>query len=92
MPQANIRASDELYLAQNKEKTLSIELRKDDKSIGDIEFVQGRIVNFHTSDFCWGLNKRREAVVFDIVPTGSSCSKETFKTAKKAEKKNEFKF
>lgn len=89
---SKIRTSDELYLVQNKEKTLSLELRKDNKSIGNVEFEQGRIVDFKTSNFCWGLNRRREAEVFDIIPAGSSCSKETYKSAKMAEKKNEFKF
>jgi hypothetical protein len=87
-----LRNSDELYLIQNKEKTLSLELRKENKSIGFVEFVEGKIVDFKTSDFCWGLNKRRETEIFDLVPEGSNCNGDTYKTAEKVEKKNKFKF
>lgn len=87
-----IRSSDEIYLAQTKAKTLSLSLLKDNKVIDQIEFTQGRIVKFKTSSFCWALNKRREPEIFDLVPEGTECQGETYRTAKKAKKKNEFKF
>jgi hypothetical protein len=88
----SILSSEEIYLIQNRQNTLSLELRKNNKAISQIEFSEGIIVDFNALDFCWGLNKRREAEIFDIVPVGSNCNGDTYKTAKKVEKKNEFKF
>ena len=87
-----IRSSDEIYLVQTKTKTLSLRLLKDNKVCDQIEFTQGRIVKFKTSSFCWSLNKRREPEIFDLVPEETECSGDTYKSAKKVEKKNEFKF
>ena len=88
----DIQSSDEIYLTQNKTKTLSLSLLKGNKVFNQIEFTDGKIVKFKTTEFCWGLNKRREPEIFDLVPEGTECSGETYKTAKKVEKKNEFKF
>lgn len=87
-----IRSSDEIYLAQTKAKTLSLSLLKDNKVFDQIEFTQGKIVRFRTFAFCWALNKRREPEIFDLMPEGNECQGETYRTAKKAEKKSEFKF
>lgn len=87
-----IRSSDEIYLTKTKAKTLSLSLLRNNKSIDQIEFIEGKIVKFKTSSFCWALNKRREPEIFDLVPEGTECQGETYRTAKKAEKKNEFKF
>lgn len=87
-----IRSSDEIYLTQTKAKTLSLRLLRNNKTIDQIEFTEGKIVKFKTSSFCWALNKRREPEIFDLVPEGAECQGETYRTAKKAEKKNEFKF
>ena len=90
--QKEIKASDEIYLIQNKSKTLSLSLLKENKIFSRVEFNEGKIIKFKISEFCWGLNKRRETEIFDLVPEGTECSGDTYKTAKKAEKKNEFKF
>ncbi|HNP66303.1 MAG TPA: hypothetical protein PKH16_00225 [Aequorivita sp.] len=87
-----IKSSDEIYLTQTKSKTLSLSLLKNNKVFNQIEFIDGKIVKFKTSAFCWALNKRREPEIFDLVPEGTECQGETYRTAKKAEKKNEFKF
>lgn len=87
-----IQSSDEVYLIQSKTKTLSLRLLKDNKIFNQIEFADGEIVKFKTTEFCWGLNKRREPEIFDLVPDGTECSGDTYKSAKKVEKKNEFKF
>lgn len=88
----NIKSADEYYLVQNKEKTLSIELRKENKQIKVVEFSDGKITSIRVSEFCWGQNKKRKIEIFDIIPKGTSCNKNTYKSAQKAKKKNEFKF
>lgn len=87
-----IKSSDEIYLTQNKTKTLSLTLFKDNKAYQQVEFSSGKIVRFKTSEFCWGLNRRREPEIFDLIPDGTECGSNTYKTANKVEKKNEFKF
>lgn len=87
-----IQSSDEVYLTQNKIKTLTLSLIKDNKIFDRIAFSDGKIIKFKTSEFCWGLNRRREPEIFDLVPEGTECQGETYKTAKKVEKKKEFKF
>lgn len=87
-----VQSSDEIYLTQSKAKTLSLSLLKNNKIFNQIEFTDGKIVKFKTSEFCWGLDKRRELEIFDLVPEGTECSGETYKSVKKVEKKNEFKF
>jgi hypothetical protein len=64
----------------------------ENKIFDQVEFTDGKIVKFKTSEFCWGLNKRREPEIFDLVPEGTECSGDTYKSAKKVVKKNEFKF
>lgn len=87
-----IRSSDEIYLTHTKAKTLSLSLLRNNKTLDQIEFTEGKIVKFKISSFCWALNKRREPEIFDLVPEGAECQRETYRTAKKAETKNEFKF
>ena len=84
--------SDEIYLIHDKERTLSIELRKNNKIVGTIDFSSGRILKFDTSEFCWGQSKRKHIEIFNLVPNGSSCGSDTFKSARKAKSKNEIKF
>lgn len=85
-------AAEEVYLIQNRQKTLSLELRTGNRKTGQVEFSEGTILNFQTSEFCWGQNERRKIEVFDLVPTGAECSSTTYKSVKKVRKKNEFKF
>lgn len=87
-----LKAADELYLVQKKEKTLSIELRKDNKTTGIIDFSDGKIVDIEASRFCWSKGDRGRVVITDIRQRGSNCSSGSYSTAQKAKKKTEFKF
>ena len=89
---SQITASDEVYLVQNKERTLSLELRNDNVIAGTVEFTQGNITRFKAASFCWGKGDRGRIEIFDLIPSGAACSEDTYRTARKAEKKNEFKF
>lgn len=87
-----IKTSDEIYLTQTKAKTLSLSLLKNSKILTQVEFTDGKIVKFKISEFCWGMNRRRVPEIFDLVPEGTECNGDTYKTARKVVKKNEFKF
>ncbi len=87
-----ILAAEEIYLVQNRQKTLSLELRTGNRKTGQVEFSEGTIIRFQTTEFCWGQNQRRKIKVFDLVPSGTNCSTDTYKSVKKVKRKNEFKF
>ncbi|MEM7185477.1 MAG: hypothetical protein AAF466_02365 [Bacteroidota bacterium] len=86
----HFKMADEAYLVQNKVSTLSIELRKDNEPVQTIEFTDGTITDIQTSAFCWGQNRKRKIVVFDLTPPNESCNDDTYRSAKKAKKKHEF--
>ena len=90
--QNQIDKADEYYLIQEKEKTLSLELRKENERFTAVDFADGIIVNYTASQLCWGTKKGFRVEVLDIVPIGEPCSSETYSTAKKAKRKTEFKF
>lgn len=81
-----ILASDEIYLVQNKQKTLSLQLRSNNKISNTIEFVEGTITSVEASSFCWGENRRRKIEIFDIIPKGSKCNEGLYTSARKAKK------
>tara|TARA_R100000406_G_scaffold96116_2_gene92700 strand:- start:354 stop:1025 length:672 start_codon:yes stop_codon:yes gene_type:complete len=84
--------SQELYLIQNKQKTLSIELRDDNKTTKIIEFSEGKIIDFEPSEFCWGTKKGFKVQILDVVNVGSDCNGDLYKTYKKAKRKTEFNY
>lgn len=84
--------ADEVYLFQEKQNTLSIQLRNENKIMETIDFNDGIIVDFTVSDFCWGQNDRRDIEIFDLIPIDESCGEDLYRSAKKVKEKNEFKF
>lgn len=88
---SEINTSDEFYLIQNKEKTLSIELRKNGKALKVIEFTDGNIVNFKASQFCWG-SAGYKVEILDLVAVDDVCGSGTYGSARRAERKNEIRF
>lgn len=87
-----ILQADEVYLIKEKESTLSLQLRNNNKIIQTISFSEGTIIDFGVSQFCWGKNSRNKIEIFDLVPSNSSCGEELYHSATKAKKKTEFKF
>jgi hypothetical protein len=84
--------ADELYLVHRKESTLSIELRKDRKKVGMIEFDEGEIVDYEVSNFCWGTPKGFKVAIIDLIPKGASCGDNLYSSSKKAGRINEIGF
>ncbi|MEL6809708.1 MAG: hypothetical protein AAFP76_00040 [Bacteroidota bacterium] len=87
-----LNKADELYLIQQKEKTLSIQLRENNKASGSLDFANGTIVDIRASEFCWGTPKGYKVVLMDLVPVGSNCSGRMYKSAEKAERKADIRF
>ena len=88
--QKELLESQELYLVQNQQKTLSIEVRENNKVQNTIEFSEGKIIAITPMEFCWGTKKGFKVQLMDIIPVGANCSQETYKTYKRAKRKTEF--
>jgi membrane carboxypeptidase/penicillin-binding protein PbpC len=87
-----ILQADEVYLVQEKESTLSLQLRNNNKVSETISFSEGTILDYKASQFCWGKSSKNKIEIFDLVPSNSSCGEELYNSATKAKKKTEFKF
>ncbi len=87
-----ILQADEVYLVQEKESTLSLQLRNNNKIPRIVSFSEGTILEYKASQFCWGKSSRNKIEIFDLVPSNSSCGDELYNSATKAKKKTEFKF
>ncbi len=87
-----IFSSEELFLNQSETGLLSLHLVTDGKVIGNINFSEGRIVDFHASNFCWGFNKGYKVQLIDIVEHGTGCSENGYLSYSRAEKKAQIKF
>jgi hypothetical protein len=82
-----INKSDEYYLIKNKESTLSIELRKNNKKFRIIDFKQGIITNYKKQHFCWGQDMAHKILIFDLVSSNFGCSKNTHQNPEKTKNK-----
>ncbi len=89
---SSIARAQELYLVQNKEKTLSIEVRNQNKVAKTIEFGEGKIVSYKASHFCWGTSNGYKVRIMDLVDEGKTCGEDQYKSAKRAERKTEIRF
>ncbi|MDC8005219.1 hypothetical protein POV27_14250 [Aureisphaera galaxeae] len=88
----SIASAEEVYLVQNKQKTLSIEVRNGNKVSETIEFSQGNIIAYEASHFCWGTSNGYKVRIMDLVEQGRSCGEDQYKSAKRAERKTEIRF
>ena len=87
-----IFSSEELFLNQSETGLLSLRLVTDGKDIGNINFSEGRTVDFHASNFCWGFNKGYKVQLIDIVEHGTGCGENGYLSYSRAEKKAQIKF
>ena len=90
--QQRVMECDEVYLIQNQRNSHSITLYKNNTLIETISFADGAIVNFETSSFCWGQNKKRRIEIFDLVDKRHTCDGGLYKSANKAKKAHELSF
>lgn len=87
-----ILQADEVYLVQEKESALSLQLRNNNKISQTISFSEGKITAYKASQFCWGKSLKNKIEIFDLVLANSTCGAELYNSATKAKKKTEFKF
>lgn len=80
--------TDALFLKNNSTKECILELYTDNKLTGSFKFNEGAILGYRLAIFCWGTNKKNKQTIFDIIPEGSSCPKNTNKCFKKEKEQN----
>lgn len=81
--------AEEVYLVQNKQTTLSLEIRKNNKRKQLVEFSEGIILNYEASYFCWGALNNQKIRLVDV---SNNCSDGSSKSYKKVKQKATIQF
>ena len=88
-----INRADNIFLIENGLKSYGLQLYKNDEPIKNIQFNEGVIFAYRTSNCCWQENKKHQINIVDLVDGQGSCPNKTYKSAIQAKKKvNYFKF
>lgn len=87
-----IKQCEEIYLTSERNKILSIQLQKNNKLLQQIEFSQGKIVDYSASNLCWGSPKGFKVQIIDLVTNGENCGENGYLSYRRAQKQNEIKF
>lgn len=83
-----ITNADALFLKNNSTKECILELHTDNKLTGSFKFNDGAVLGYRLANFCWGTNDKNQQTLFDIIPEGTSCPKNTNKCYKKEKEQN----
>ncbi len=88
-----ITKADAVFLVEKGYKTYVLQLYTNAVKTQTIPFNQGVIFAFKGSNCCWQANKRHKLDIVDLVTEFNSCPHNTYRSAKRTEKKiNSFKF
>ncbi|AUP79692.1 hypothetical protein [Flavivirga eckloniae] len=79
--------ADAVFLIEKGLKTYVLKLYKDGKQTQFIQFNQGVVFTYKTSNCCWQENKKHQVDIVDLVTEFNSCPNKTYRSAKRAEKK-----
>ncbi len=83
-----IQEADAVFLTNKKQKQYSLELIRDNQPFATLDFNKGTIFAYELSRFCWGVDKRNRAILWDVVDQNSSCPGNSSKDAIRAEERN----
>lgn len=84
---SDIQHAEAVFLINDQVKQYALSLMKNGKSYRTVDFMELSIFAYRLSSFCWGEGERRKIKLFDLVDEASSCPKNTYKSAIKAEEK-----
>ncbi len=88
-----VMQSNKMFLIQDGLKNYALQLYKNNKPIKTVQFSEGVIFAYRTSNCCWQENEKHQINIVDLVDGQNSCPNKTYKSAKRAKKKvNYFKF
>ncbi len=74
---AKIRQADTFYLLNNQDKKYTLVLYKDNKKVEVIDLQSGVILAYELSKCCWGINKKGNWYLSDIIKECKSCKGDT---------------
>lgn len=88
-----IQNADEVFLSTYGVKNYVLKLYTNKKVVKTINFNDGVIFSYKTSNFCWKQDDKYRVQIIDIVESNKSCPKKSYRSAKRANKKiNYYKF
>lgn len=79
--------ADAVFLVEKGLKTYVLQLYKAGVKTDIIQFNQGIVFAYKSSNCCWQENKRHQVDIVDLVTEFNSCPNKTYRSAKRAEKK-----
>lgn len=82
-----ITKADAVFLVEKGYKTYALQLYKDAVKTQTIPFNQGVVFAFKGSNCCWQANKYHKLEIVDLVSDYNSCPNNTYRSAKRSEKK-----
>ena len=82
-----ITKADAVFLTEKGYKTYVLQLYTNAVKTKTIKFNQGVVFAFKGSNCCWQANKRHQLDIVDLVTEFNSCPYNTYRSAKRAEKK-----
>lgn len=85
-----ITDAETIFLSNSSYKQYALSLFKDGKLYQTINFSETTIFAYKLSFFCWSENDRRQIALADIIDEKSSCPKNAYRDAIKAEEKMKF--
>lgn len=83
----SIANADAIFSIEENYKTYSLQLYKANKKFDEIQFNQGIIFEYQTSNCCWQENKRHQLDIVDLVKSYNNCPNKTYRYAYRAKKK-----
>lgn len=79
---AKIKQADAYYLTNNQDKKYTLVLFKSGKKTESIDLQSGVVLAYELSKCCWGLNKKNNWYLADIIEDCKSCKGNTHSTIK----------
>lgn len=82
-----IQQADAVFLVETETKTYALQLHKTNVKTQVIQFNEGVVFAYKTSNCCWQENKKRQLNIVDFVSEYNNCPNKTYRSANRAKKK-----
>ncbi|MBD0833790.1 hypothetical protein [Aestuariibaculum sediminum] len=86
----SIEDADVVFFIEKNYKNYVLQLYNSGKIAKELSFNQGVVFQYETLNCCWQKNTRQELNIVDLVTGFSDCPRETFRSIKRAQKKNTY--
>jgi len=79
-----IKNAEEIFIEQSGIKSIALKLYNKSKLESTINFNEGVVFSYRTASVCWKENSKYQLEIVDLVEGDNSCSKQTYKSSKRA--------